>query len=311
VTVTGNGVVTSSPAGFDCGTGCSKSYASGTSVTLTATGADFLGWSGGGCSGTSTCAVTMNADTTVTATWSGPTVLVANFLNGNTDLFNSRVYLWNPSTTDGNVTVRVFTLPPMGGLVQELTDTPLTLGTLGAKSALNIKLAEDILTPLGIETPYTTDGGNLTLEVTIQAADVRAAAQVFSSNFGFGTYPLQEVPSTSTGSPTVLVANFMNGNNDAFNSRIYLWNPTLSAGNVTVRVFTLPLRGGLAQELTVTALDLGALGARSALNIKLAEDILTPLGIALAFCCCCCVGILDRQRLMVARVGGRIGGRDS
>ena len=90
-------------------------------------------------------------------------------MNGNNDAFNSRVYLWNPSQCAGDVTVRVFTLPLTGGLAQELTVTPLFVGTLGAKSALNVKLAEDILTPLGITLPYTTDGGNLTLEFTIQA----------------------------------------------------------------------------------------------------------------------------------------------
>ncbi|TDI14625.1 MAG: hypothetical protein E2P05_09345 [Acidobacteria bacterium] len=208
-----------------------------------------------------------------------PTVLVANFLNGNDAAFNSRVYLFNPSASAGEVTVRVFTLPLDTGTAQELTVTPLSLGTLGARSALNIKLAEDILISLGITTPYITDGGNLTVEFTIQAANVRGAAQVVSPSVTFGVYPLQEIPSTSSGTPTVLVANFMNGNSDAFNSRVYLWNPSTSSGNVTVRVFTLPLGGGTAQELTGTALNLGTLGAKSALNIKLAEDILTPLGI--------------------------------
>ena len=212
-----------------------------------------------------------------------PTVLVANFMNGNTDAFSSRAYLFNPSDSDGTVTVRVFTLPLSDGTAQELTGTPLDLGTLGARSALNLKLAEDILTPLGITTPYTTDGGNLTLEFTIQAADARGAAQVFSSSFAFGVYPLQEIPSTSSGSPTVLVANFMNGNSDAFSSRAYLFNPSDSDGNVTVRVFTLPFSDGTAQELTGTPLDLGTLGARSALNLKLAEDILAPLRIALPY----------------------------
>ena len=211
-----------------------------------------------------------------------PTVLVANFMNGNTDFFKSRVYLWNPSVSAGNVTVRVLTLPLDGGLAQELTPTPLPLGTLEARSALNIKLAEDILTPLGVLLPYTTDGGNLTLEFTIQAADVRGAAQVFSSAFAFGTQPLQEIPATSSGSPTVLVANFTNGNNAVLSSRIYLWNPSTSAGEVTVRVFSLPLADAedTVQELTVEPLALGTLGARSARNIRLAEDILTPLGIA-------------------------------
>ena len=58
---------------------------------------------------------------------------------------------------------------PTNRKAQELTTTPLNLGTLGAKSARNVKLVEDILTPLGITIPYITDGGNLTLEFTIQA----------------------------------------------------------------------------------------------------------------------------------------------
>ncbi len=208
----------------------------------------------------------------------GPTVLVSNFMNGNNAAFNSRIYLFNPSLIAGNVSVRVFTLPLRGGTAQELTTTPLDLGTLSARSALNTKLAEDILTPLQIPLPYTTDGGNLTLEFTIQAGGVRGAAQVFSSGFAFGTYPLQEVPATPAGSPTVLTANFINGNNTTLNSRVYLFNPSQSAGDITVRVFTLPLRTGTAQALG-TPLNLGSLGARSAVNIKVVEDILTPLGI--------------------------------
>ena len=186
----------------------------------------------------------------------------------------------NPSTSAGAVTVRVFTLPLNSSTAQELTGAPLDLGLLGAKSALSVNVADDILIPLEITTPYTIDGGNLTLEFTIQGADVVGAAQVFSSSFAFGVYPLQQIPSTSAGSPTVLVANFMNGNNDAFNSRVYLWNPSQSAGNVTVRVFTLPLAGGMAQELTVEPFSLGSLEGKSARNIKLVEDILTPLGIS-------------------------------
>jgi Divergent InlB B-repeat domain len=67
---TGTGTVTSSPAGINCGTDCSEAYPSGTPVTLTAapdSGSVFGGWSGGGCSGTGACTVTMNANTSVTA----------------------------------------------------------------------------------------------------------------------------------------------------------------------------------------------------------------------------------------------------
>ncbi len=58
----GSGSVASSPAGINCGLVCSYPFSLSTSVTLTATpavGSSFTGWSGSGCSGTSTCTVTM------------------------------------------------------------------------------------------------------------------------------------------------------------------------------------------------------------------------------------------------------------
>jgi hypothetical protein len=71
----GTGTVTSVPAGINCPGTCVAPYAPGTMVTLTATptgGSSFTGWSGGGCSGTGTCVVTMAAATAVTATFGGP-----------------------------------------------------------------------------------------------------------------------------------------------------------------------------------------------------------------------------------------------
>ena len=206
-----------------------------------------------------------------------PTVLVANFMNGNNAVFNSRVYLCNPSATAGNVTVRVITLPNTGNSVDLGT---VDLGVLGASEARNIKLAEDILVPLGIPLPYTDDGGNLTLEFTVEAPDILGAGQVFSSDLAFGTYPLQEISSTLGPDPTVLVAHFMNGNSASLTSRVYLWNPSANAGEVTVRVFTLPLSGA---SMLLGTVDLGSLQAESARNIKLAEDVLAPLGIPLPY----------------------------
>ncbi len=69
---TGAGTVTSSPSGINCGSTCSASFSSGTSVTLSAsaaTGSAFAGWSGGVCSGTGSCVVSMTAARTVTATF--------------------------------------------------------------------------------------------------------------------------------------------------------------------------------------------------------------------------------------------------
>src|SRR6185503_15962589 len=63
---TGSGSVASAPAGITCGADCTENYAPGTNVTLTATataGSVFAGWSGGGCSGTGTCVVSLTAST--------------------------------------------------------------------------------------------------------------------------------------------------------------------------------------------------------------------------------------------------------
>jgi uncharacterized repeat protein (TIGR02543 family) len=68
----GTGTVTSSPVGINCGTDCVETYLVNTGVTLTAsagTNSVFTGWSGGGCSGTGACVVTMDAAKTVTATF--------------------------------------------------------------------------------------------------------------------------------------------------------------------------------------------------------------------------------------------------
>jgi Divergent InlB B-repeat domain len=68
-TGSGSGVVTSSPAGIDCGVACNGSYAAGAVVTLSATpttGSRFNGWSGD-CSGTGTCTLTVSAARSVNA----------------------------------------------------------------------------------------------------------------------------------------------------------------------------------------------------------------------------------------------------
>ena len=80
---TGTGTVTSSPAGISCPGDCSEAYTTGTVVNLTATpggGSTFTGWSGA-CTGTGACQVTMNAATSVTATFAGG--------GGTTDVFPS------------------------------------------------------------------------------------------------------------------------------------------------------------------------------------------------------------------------------
>jgi hypothetical protein len=71
----GNGTVTSSPGGINCGSDCAQSFSAGTAVTLVATpasGSTFTGWSGD-----ADCkdgAVTMNTGISCTATFSAQTL---------------------------------------------------------------------------------------------------------------------------------------------------------------------------------------------------------------------------------------------
>ena len=69
----GSGKVTSSPAGIDCGSVCSSLIDENTVVLLNATaalGSSFTGWTGGGCSGTGACSVTIDEDKSVTTDFS-------------------------------------------------------------------------------------------------------------------------------------------------------------------------------------------------------------------------------------------------
>ena len=71
VSVTGNGTVTSVPAGISCPADCTEDYPNGTSVSLTPTpdpGWEFSAWSGA-CTGAGACDVSMTQNRSVTATF--------------------------------------------------------------------------------------------------------------------------------------------------------------------------------------------------------------------------------------------------
>lgn len=110
-TGTGSGSIESLPSGISCGPDCSRRFAPGTSVTLKAVAApnsQFSGWSGGGCSGTGECAVTLGSDTIIEATftatlpvkiaenWSSiytsPQQAYNNALSGNTIISQSQTF---------------------------------------------------------------------------------------------------------------------------------------------------------------------------------------------------------------------------
>lgn len=91
---TGNGTITSSPVGINCGSTCSYDFDDGTIVTLTASpsSSTFNGWSGGGCSGNGTCVVNMSSAQSVVASFTLVPSCEGTLYNG---------YCWRKQITPG------------------------------------------------------------------------------------------------------------------------------------------------------------------------------------------------------------------
>jgi serine protease len=91
VTNPGNGNITSSPAGINCGSTCSALFNSGTAVTLTATpasGYTFTGWTGD-CSGAGACTLTMTSNKNVGASFAQSPYLLSITNPGNGNITSS------------------------------------------------------------------------------------------------------------------------------------------------------------------------------------------------------------------------------
>ncbi len=140
VSKTGSGSVTSSPSGINCGSSCSASYTSGTSVTLSASAASgysFTGWSGA-CSGSNaSCTVSMTAARSVSATFT-------QNVSGSTYILS-----WD-AVTDTNVTGYkiYYATAPFGSSPQvhsvdvgPLTSYEFTASTLGVSTGTTVYFA--------------------------------------------------------------------------------------------------------------------------------------------------------------------------
>jgi alpha-tubulin suppressor-like RCC1 family protein len=103
---TGGGTVLSFPSGISCGADCSESLESGTLVSLWPMpdpGSHFAGWSGGWCSNMGQCVVSINGDTTVTATFNSHSSssnaldglhISANYMHNHALKSNGTLWAW-------------------------------------------------------------------------------------------------------------------------------------------------------------------------------------------------------------------------
>jgi hypothetical protein len=125
---TGEGTVTSSPAGINCGFNCKEIYNSSTVVALTATpqtASTFTGWSGGGCTGKGQCIVSINTNTTVKANFSSETSVAVTSPNGGETLKSGSIYTirWTTNATNAPVAKVRLSYTTNGGSAWNLIDT--------------------------------------------------------------------------------------------------------------------------------------------------------------------------------------------
>ena len=150
VTVAGSGTVSSAPTGITCPTTCTAAFPAGTKVTLTPKAAStsvFSSWTGGGCTGTAACTITLNSSQTVGATF-------------------------------GNFTLAASALSPASVAVGGTATSTVTLTATGGFDVANVKLSCSSITPASTPAPTCAfgaiSGGKSTLTVATTPASARS-----------------------------------------------------------------------------------------------------------------------------------------
>jgi endo-1,4-beta-xylanase len=182
----GSGTVTSTPSGINCGSTCSAGFASGATVTLTATpasGSTFAGWSGS-CSGTGTCTLSMTAARSVTATFnpSGGTRTVSINAGGSASgsfgadgSFSGGSTFSTTSTIDTSQVAG--TVPPQSVFQTErFGEFTYTLSGFTAGRAATVTLF--------FEESFWSAAGQRTFNVVINGATVLTAFDIFAAAGG-------------------------------------------------------------------------------------------------------------------------------
>ncbi|MBK7002493.1 MAG: serine protease [Rhodoferax sp.] len=221
---TGSGTVSSLPTGISCGSTCNASFASGTSVTLTAspgTGSTFAGWVGA-CSGTGSCIVSMNTPRSVSATFnlipSGPPVCT---LSANP----SSVTAGSSSTLTATCTPAATTYIWTGGSCA---------GTSGSACTV---------TP-ATTTTYSVQG------INAYGANQAASATVTVTTANTASYTVPSTPGNDVVAPSGGNSYFGGAGDD-----IYIISHNALRGNITAKI--LDVEGAdfiqLVDGLTITA----------------------------------------------------------
>jgi N-acetylneuraminic acid mutarotase len=158
----GEGTVSSAPAGIDCGPACQADFTLNTTVTLTATpliSSTFAGWSGA-CSGAGSCVVTMTADRVVTATFD----LLTNTITPTSGAGGS-ISPNLPQSIDYGRALTFTLAPDIGYHIADLVVDSVSQGALESYTFWNVTTGHTISASFALDTfvitPTTGTGGGI------------------------------------------------------------------------------------------------------------------------------------------------------
>lgn len=229
-TGSGQGSVTSMPAGINCGAQCTSTYTSGTQITLTAAPAGdstFAGWSGGGCSGNGTCMLTMDAAKSISAKFDLKPTGMAAWQKSYGDTFNPAVFYDVSFDDNGNelLTGAFTNTVNFGGGPISAVDTDIIvskldptgahvwsrrIGTTGTETGYSIYALSngDVMVGGTLSNNKSTDmGGGATLTCTvgfIAKYSAATGAHIWSKCLGTGAIDFRKMANDSMGNPVVM-----------------------------------------------------------------------------------------------------------
>ncbi len=202
----GSGLVQTQAQDIDCGATCSHTYSNGTEVTLTAvaeSGSRFVGWSGGGCSGTTSCTVTMDQAITVTAQFDVITYTITASAGSNGSITSQCEQVVDAGTSC------IYTITADAGYhTANVTVDGVLRGTIDTYEFPYLNIDHEISATFAVNMPLLTvgkagQGGGL---VQTQAQDIDCGTSC-SSSYSYGT----EVTLTAVAESGSLFAGWSDG----------------------------------------------------------------------------------------------------
>ena len=258
---TGAGTVVSAPAGVNCGATCALEFNFGTVVTLTASpssGSNFTGWSGGGCSGSGTCIVTMNTATPVTATFTlitppgAPMGATATPGNGQATISfmppasngGGAITLYTSTCTASGQTTRIDNAGTSPIVATGLTNgvqyscAVTATNSAGAGAAATVLVTPRTVPDAPMIGPATPGDAQASIAFTVPAFNGGANITAYTAICTSMTQPTR---SASAASSPIVVTSMVNGS--AYSCSVTATNPAgtgAASGTVAVTPRTVP-----------------------------------------------------------------------